>query len=62
MKTETCKLYFRAFWIFFAKCHQNRSSQFRAMRFQSWCIFSETQCIALLLIDQLFVCVCPTVS
>jgi len=38
MKTETCKLYSRVFWILLP--NQNRSILFRAIRFKSWVNFS----------------------
>jgi len=44
MKTETCKLYSRVFWILSAKFHQSWSLQLWAIPFQSLCIF-ETQYI-----------------
>jgi len=42
MKTETCKLYSRAFWIFLPNYHQNLSIPFRAIPLQSWAVFWDT--------------------
>ena len=43
MKTEARKLYSRDFWLnISAKYHQNRSLQFWAIPFRSWCIFWDT--------------------
>jgi len=42
IQKQTCKIHSSVLWIFRPKCHQNQSLQFRAIPFQSRCVFWDT--------------------